>query len=65
VQEVDPTGAGDIFATVLFIALRRGDALPAACALANCIAAQSVTRPRLSGVPTAADMVLCRPLPLQ
>jgi sugar/nucleoside kinase (ribokinase family) len=65
VQEVDPTGAGDIFATVLFIALQRGDALPAACALANCFAAQSVTRPRLSGVPTAADMILCHPLPLQ
>lgn len=65
VPEVEPTGAGDIFATVLFIALQRGDALPAACALANCIAAQSVTRPRLSGVPTAADISLCHSLPLQ
>jgi sugar/nucleoside kinase (ribokinase family) len=65
VQEVEPTGAGDIFATVLFIALQRGDALPAACALANCIAAQSVTRPHLLGVPTVADITLCHSLPLQ
>jgi hypothetical protein len=65
VQEVDPTGAGDVFATVLFIALQRGDPLPGACALANCIAAQSVTRPHLSGAPTAADVALCRSLPLQ
>jgi pfkB family carbohydrate kinase len=63
VQEVEPTGAGDIFATVLFIALQRGDALPDACALANCIAAQSVMRLRLAGVPTAADVALCRTPP--
>ncbi len=60
VQEVEPTGAGDIFAAVLFIALQRGDALADACALANCIAAQSVTRPHLAGVPTADDVALCR-----
>ena len=58
-QEVDPTGAGDIFAAVLFIALQRGDDLSGACALANCIAAQSVTRIHLDGVPTAPDVALC------
>ncbi len=63
VQEVDPTGAGDIFATVLFIALQRGDALAQACALANCIAAQSVTRLHLAGVPTAGDLRRCHTLP--
>jgi hypothetical protein len=61
VQEVDPTGAGDIFAAVLFIAQQRGDAPLHACAYANCIAAQSVTRPHLAGLPTPRDMVLCRP----
>jgi 1D-myo-inositol 3-kinase len=59
VQEHEPTGAGDIFAAVLFIALRRGDSVLDACTLANCIAAQSVTRPRLSGVPTTQDIRLC------
>jgi hypothetical protein len=65
VQEVEPTGAGDIFASVLFIALQRGDSLTDACTQANCIAAQSVTRPRLSGVPTAADVAQCCMQPLQ
>jgi len=64
-QEVDPTGAGDIFATVLFIALQRGDPLRDACALANCIAAQSVTRLRLAGVPGSADIALCQRHPLK
>ncbi len=65
VQEVEPTGAGDIFATVLFIALQRGDPLRDACALANCIAAQSVTRPRMAGIPTRADIALCQHEPLK
>ena len=64
-QELDPTGAGDIFATVLFIALQRGDALADACAQANCIAAQSVTRLHLNGVPTPSDAARCSPRPLQ
>jgi sugar/nucleoside kinase (ribokinase family) len=59
VQEIEPTGAGDIFATVLFIALRQGATLRDACAQANCIAAQSVTRPRLSGIPTTQDVAHC------
>jgi sugar/nucleoside kinase (ribokinase family) len=59
VEEVEPTGAGDIFATVLFTALQRGDTLLHACTLANCIAAQSVTRPGLSGVPGAGDIEKC------
>jgi 1D-myo-inositol 3-kinase len=65
VQEVEPTGAGDIFAAVLYIALRRGQNPLQACALANCIAAQSVTRPRMAGIPTAQDVALCDPLPLK
>ena len=67
-QEVESTGAGDIFAAALFIALQRGDTVRDACALANCIGAQSVTRPRLAGIPTNADTrlaTLCLPTPLQ
>jgi sugar/nucleoside kinase (ribokinase family) len=60
VQEVEPTGAGDIFATVLFTALQRGGSPLDACAFANCIAAQSVTRSRLQGVPTPQDIASCQ-----
>ncbi|HET7090511.1 MAG TPA: PfkB family carbohydrate kinase [Anaerolineae bacterium] len=57
--EVDPTGAGDIFATAFFTQLRdTGDALLAA-RFANCVAAHSVTRRGLAGVPTAAEVQQC------
>ena len=59
VHEAEPTGAGDVFAATLFVALQRGDPLQDACALANCIAAQSVTRPRLNGIPTSTDIAQC------
>lgn len=59
VEEVDPTGAGDIFAAALFIALQRGTDPIAACAFANCVAAQSVTRRRLAGLPTRDDLERC------
>lgn len=49
--ETDPTGAGDIFATAFFINLQRtGDPLYAA-GVANRIAAFSVTRPGILGIP--------------
>lgn len=58
--EVDPTGAGDIFAAVFFVEMRRGRSpLEAAC-LANCIAAVSVTRPGLAGTPTREEVARCR-----
>jgi len=59
VEEVDPTGAGDIFAAALFIALRRGLDPITACEFANCIAAQSVTRSGLDSLPTPADLARC------
>jgi sugar/nucleoside kinase (ribokinase family) len=59
VEEVDPTGAGDIFAAALFIALQRGTPVPEACAFANCIAARSVTRPQLEGLPTSEYIERC------
>jgi len=58
-SEVDPTGAGDIFAAAFFTQLRdTGDALLAA-RFANCVAAHSVTRRGLAGVPTAAEVQRC------
>jgi hypothetical protein len=59
VELVDPTGAGDIFASTFFVALQRGDSPRAAAEFANCIASQSVTRPQLEGLPTAADIARC------
>ncbi len=59
-REVDPTGAGDVFATAFLVALREsGDAWRAA-RFANCAGAISVTRPGLQGVPTPQEMARCR-----
>ncbi len=49
--EIDPTGAGDIFAAVFFLRLLLGDDPPAAAQQANRYAADSVGRPGLSAVP--------------
>ncbi|MCS7057238.1 MAG: PfkB family carbohydrate kinase [Thermoflexales bacterium] len=59
VEEVDPTGAGDIFAATLFISLQRGRDPLEAAEFANCVAAQSVTRKRLAGLPTPEDLERC------
>ncbi len=59
VPEVDPTGAGDIFAATFFIALQRtGDPWQAA-RLANCLAAHSVTRSGLESIPTPEEIARC------
>jgi len=57
--EVDATGAGDIFAAALFIALAQGYAPAAAIRWAACLAGGAVTRPGLAGVPQAQDLALC------
>lgn len=59
VVEVEPTGAGDIFAAALFVALANGNPPEAACAFANCIAAQSVTRPYREGLPRPEEIAQC------
>ena len=59
VEQVDPTGAGDIFAATLFISLKHGDSPRDAAARANCVAAQSVTRKQMAGLPTPADFEKC------
>jgi sugar/nucleoside kinase (ribokinase family) len=55
-EEVDPTGAGDIFAAVFFYRMMLGDDPPQAAIWANQIASISVTRPGLLGVPTPDDI---------
>jgi sugar/nucleoside kinase (ribokinase family) len=58
--EVDPTGAGDIFAAAFFVHLyETGDAWGAA-RLANEVAALSVSRAGLAGVPGREEVGLCR-----
>jgi sugar/nucleoside kinase (ribokinase family) len=58
--EIDPTGAGDIFAAAFLVALREtGDPWRAAC-FGNCAGAISVTRPGLKGIPTPKELAQCR-----
>jgi hypothetical protein len=55
--EIDPTGAGDIFAAVFFLRFREtGDAWEAA-RMATVLASSSVTRPGLDGVPTREEIL--------
>jgi 1D-myo-inositol 3-kinase len=62
VDEIDPTGAGDIFAAVFFDALVH-EVLPVEAArFAACVASRSVTRVGLNGVPNAEDIGCCRGL---
>lgn len=60
VVEVDPTGAGDIFAASFFYALQLGHDPWAAARFANSLAAQSVTRRGLSSVPDAEEVARSR-----
>ncbi|MGH2627906.1 MAG: PfkB family carbohydrate kinase [Anaerolineales bacterium] len=55
-SEIDPTGAGDVFAPAFFLRLKEtGDPWQAA-RIANQLAAASVTRPGLASVPTTAEV---------
>jgi sugar/nucleoside kinase (ribokinase family) len=56
---VDPTGAGDIFATVFFAQLQRTGDPQLAAAMATCLAAHSVSRRALEGVPTPDEVAQC------
>ena len=58
--EVDPTGAGDVFAAAFFVNYyETGDAW-ASARFANHVAAWSVTRVGLAGVPSVEVVGLCR-----
>ncbi|MFN2274514.1 MAG: PfkB family carbohydrate kinase [Anaerolineales bacterium] len=54
--ELDPTGAGDIFAATYFYRLYMGDDPPLAARWANRIASASVERQELMGVPTKEEI---------
>lgn len=58
--EVEPTGAGDIFAAVFFTSLAQGVEPWRSAQLANALAAISVTRTGLESVPTPAEILRCR-----
>ena len=64
VDEVDPTGAGDIFATAFFVALRRCDDPWPAARFANCVAASSVTRTGLDSTPRPDEAARCEQIHL-
>jgi len=57
--EVDSTGAGDIFASAFFIHLNRTQDPWVAAQFATFLAANSVTRPGLQGVPTPEEVEDC------
>jgi sugar/nucleoside kinase (ribokinase family) len=58
-KEVDPTGAGDIFATVFFAHCQRTGDPHEAARMATCLAAHSVTRHGLDSVPTLDEAKQC------
>jgi sugar/nucleoside kinase (ribokinase family) len=59
VNEVDPTGAGDVFAAAFFVRLLNTRDPWEAARFANRMAAISVTRPGMLGVPTSAEVKNC------
>ncbi len=58
--EVDPTGAGDVFAAAYFVNLYETDDPWASARFANHVAARSVTRVGLAGVPANEEIGYCR-----
>ena len=59
VDEVDPTGAGDVFAAAFFIRLKQTGSPVAAARFANCMGARFVTRRGFAGIPTADEIQQC------
>lgn len=55
-REVDPTGAGDVFAAALLVALAEGRTPGVAVDFANRVAAVSVEREGLASAPTRAEL---------
>lgn len=60
VHEVEPTGAGDIFAAAFFTRLRQTQDPYEAARFATCLASTSVTRKGLDSIPTAIEVERCR-----
>jgi 1D-myo-inositol 3-kinase len=55
-NEVDPTGAGDVFAAAFLTHLHQHSDPHAAMNFANCVASLSVEQPGISGIPTLAQI---------
>lgn len=62
VNEIDPTGAGDIFAAAFLSALAQTGNPWRAAQFANCVAAHSVERSGLDSIPTRDEIARCRAL---
>ncbi len=60
VREVDPTGAGDIFATAYLICLKETGNPWTSARFANCVASGSVERAGLDSIPTPQEITACR-----
>jgi sugar/nucleoside kinase (ribokinase family) len=52
--EVDPTGAGDVFAAAFLVALRERQGVVRAARFATCVASFAVEAPGVEGIPTRA-----------
>lgn len=59
-QEVDPTGAGDIYAAAFLVHLDETDDPLEAAYFANLIASCSVGRKGIEGIPTRREIAVCR-----
>ena len=55
--EVDPTGAGDVFAAAYLIELERSGDPYAAAHFANCVASFNVEKPGTEGIPTLEQVI--------
>lgn len=55
-QEIDPTGAGDVFAAALLTYLYRYGDAARAVDFANCVASFSVEQPGIGGIPTLVQV---------
>jgi len=62
VQEIDPTGAGDIFAAAFLSALAQTHDPWLSAQFANCVASRSVERSGLDSIPTRDEIARCRAL---
>jgi sugar/nucleoside kinase (ribokinase family) len=60
VREIDPTGAGDVFAAVFLVVLQETQDPWFAAQFANCVAAHSVERSGLDSIPTRQEIDRCR-----
>jgi 1D-myo-inositol 3-kinase len=55
-EAVDPTGAGDVFASCFLIALAQGESVPEAAILATCAASVIVEAPGPTAIPSVAEI---------